>query len=257
MRYTRVLAWRYFGLGKPTELLKFLVAGSAKAINRLATKPTSETKAHIKQLIDRFARQAPIQAKNGCPSVIITGYARSGKSLLAEKLAQAHGYHHIHLDMLTRLYYDIEDDQLRLYARLILLNSLLHRFPTGVVIEGDDLISRNRSRHRGMLPFSLATLEELQCGHDIFAYVVGNANASPEAKVESFRRFQETGRCWTSKRSHWNDLEARAREYISYNRELLILADRANIPFIEIDPADFEASLSDNALAITTRAHNW
>lgn len=254
VRRARVLAWRYLGVGNPNELTNFLVADSARAIQRLTLRPTLNKEKHIERQVARFVREIPIRCQKGFSSAIITGYARSGKSLLATELARGHGYHHIGLDLFTRLYYNIKDDELRLYTRKALLNGLLRHFREGLIIEGDDLISRNRSRQQGMLPFSLETLQAL-CGEtDVLCYVVGNATASAEAKKEGFRRFRETGTCWTSKKTHWDDLETRAREYIDYNRQIYALANDAGIPFLEIDPTDFETSLSQIAHAIKREA---
>lgn len=233
--------------------MRVLVKASARAIKSVADGASPDAKAKIQRLVARFVRQLPLDTKVGAKSVIITGYPRSGKSLLAGTLVRSHGYTHVRLDMLTRLYWNIEDDTLRDHTRRAILNALIKRFPKGLVIEGDDLISLNRSS-RCMLPFSLATLKDLQRQRQLCCYVVGSAHATEEAKSEGFRRFRRTGECWTSRHKGWNDLGARARDYLSYNREIYALAKRANIPFIEIDPLQFDASLSKAAREISAKA---
>lgn len=80
-----------------------------------------------------------------------------------------------------------------------------------------------------MLPFSLAMVEKLKYQRRLCCYVVGNANATVEAKLNWLRRYRKTGKCWTTKHRRWDDLHPRASEQVSYSREIYALAKRAGI----------------------------
>ena len=46
-------------------------------------------------------------------SVLIGGYARIGKTILASRLAESHGFVHISADILRQFFWHIDDDNLR------------------------------------------------------------------------------------------------------------------------------------------------
>lgn len=229
------------------DAVKSAVADAARGISDAAAlKSTGAIPGYVQGLVGSL----PVMPHTQRRSVVITGYARSGKTLLADRLERKYGFAHIELDSLKKAYYSIGDDRTRKSIREGLLHGLLSRFPSGVVLEGDDLISLNRGENGGMLPFSLLLLRQLQEEHQVKCYVVGNAKATVQHKEAGLRRFRDSGKCWTEKKPSWRDLESRARKHINHSRELLALADACNLRFLELDPARFHESLERAAIEI-------
>jgi hypothetical protein len=250
----RLMAWHYLGLGNPKTLRGLALAETAKAVIRAAQRNDSSSRAQISKLIERFVTRLPLEPRQGLRSVILTGYPRSGKSILARELQKHHNYIHLELDELKRLYYEIDDADLRLMTRKSVLDQLLSHFPEGLVIEGDDLISENRSTTEGMLPFSLNLLKTLGLRHGILCYVVGNVNVTLQEKIRALEVFRETGKCWTTAHPRWHDPEIFGKEYIEHNREIHDMARHCGIAFIELNPKEFDAAVKETVRKISRDA---
>lgn len=135
----RTVAWRCFKLKDHGAIMRMLVADSARAIKVVSDGARPGAEDRIRCQVARLVQKVRLGTEFTAKSVVITGFARSGKSLLAETLARSPPYTHIPLDMVKEIYWNIEDNDLRNSTRLVVPNTLLNRSPRGPVIEGDDL----------------------------------------------------------------------------------------------------------------------
>ncbi|KAB7738702.1 hypothetical protein F2P47_15685 [Parvibaculum sedimenti] len=192
-------------------------------------------------------REFPINGDGGRKSCLITGRARTGKTIISTALARSHGFALISLDQLRDIYLQVEDASLRDEMRQLILDELFSRFPEGVIVEGDDLIYVNRDLGNDSSNLSLDFCGSLASRHKIKCFVVGNADAGVDAKVTALRNYQQTGKCWTVKSPRWKDLPARAVELIEDSQRLRAMAPAHDITYIEMNVIDFDLSVKNAA----------
>lgn len=197
----------------------------------------------------------PVKGEGERASCVITGWPRTGKTLISDVLARQHGFIFISLDQLRDIYHEVDDDSLRDEMRRFILDELFKRFPKGLVVEGDDLIYVNRGRSSDLRNISLDFCGGLAGRHKIKCFVVGNADVAVDAKVTALRKYQETGKCWTLKSQRWRDLQARAAEMIEDSRKLRDMAPAHDVTYIEMDVINFDLSVKNAADRITSPLH--
>jgi predicted kinase len=234
------------------------IAGFAGSGVRPAS-PVEQTSSSIQQIIrlgrasvekktlralDRCVRRLAGEIRSDARSIVITGYPRIGKTVTAKELAARHGFLHFELDRLRPVYFGIDEPALRQVARSHFLHRLLEKFPRGLILEGDDLISANRFDDSHLRPLSLDTLTALHSAHGVSCYVLGNKDADADARAAAMREFQQTQDCWTARESGWEDLDDRARDSIGASQELYAMASGTPVVYLEINPTDFAASVS-------------
>jgi hypothetical protein len=76
--------------------------------------------------------------------ILIGGVGRIGKTRLAKKLTRRTGFDLIHCDKFRRAFWSIADEQSRSAERFWSYEQAIANRCRGLIIEGDDLISRNR-----------------------------------------------------------------------------------------------------------------
>lgn len=221
-----------------------LVDETSSSIQQIICRGRASVEKKTLRALDRCVRRLGGEIRSDTRSIVITGYPRIGKTLTAKELAARHGFHHFELDRLRPVYFGIDEPALRQIARSHFLHRLLEKFPRGVIIEGDDLISANRFDDSHIRPLSLDTLMALHSAQGVSCYVLGNKDADVEARAAAMREYQQTQHCWTARESGWEDLDARALDSIEASQELYAMASGTPVVYLEIDPTDFSASVS-------------
>lgn len=238
------IVWRRFVPAWSAVSPTSLVEQTGSSIQQIIRLSRASVEKKTLRALDRCVRRLAVDIRNQTRSIVITGYPRIGKTAIAKELATRYGFVHFELDRLRPVYLGIEEPALRHAARSHFLHRFLEKFPRGLVLEGDDLISTNRFDDSRIRPLSLETLKALNSRHGVSCYVVGNKDTDANVRAAAFRDFQQTHDCWTARESGWEDLDARARDSIQVSQELFAMTLGTPVGYLEIDPTDFEASVS-------------
>ena len=180
-------------------------------------------------------------------SLLIGGLERSGKSILADRLAQEHGMGHLRADLLRHFYYPLRDSTTRRAFRCAICHALLRRCPRGLIIEGDDLVYEDRSWRdfRGCLGGELGVTESaaIARAHGIPFVVVGSAACSGHDKAIGILQYRDSQECWTKKTMAGAEVQDYAEALTARNRELQDVCSRADVGWYEVDPVRFDADI--------------
>jgi hypothetical protein len=236
--------------------LKRLIERTSSSVHRLIRLGGTADNKKILRELDRCIRRIGCDHRNDARSVVITGYPRIGKTALAKVLATRYGFCHLELDRLRPVYFGIEEPGLRHVARSYFLERLLEKFPRGLVLEGDDLISANRYDDGEIRPLSLDMLQRLSSCQGVSCFIVGDKDADPDVRAAALSEFQQRHDCWTARESGWEDLNVRARESIKTSQELYVMASGKAITYLALDPGNFDESVSEAADQIAHRTSN-
>lgn len=223
------------------------IDAAAYKVRDILRKGGPDVRERVFEALRDYVRELPATAETGGPSCVITGWPRTGKTLISFALARKHGFSLISLDQLRDIYQDVDEDDLRIEMRQFLLDELFMRFPEGLIVEGDDLIYVNRKRIDDPRNISLNVCGSLTNRHKIKCFVIGNADAAVDSKVKALRTYQQTGKCWTVKSERWRDLPARAREMIEDSRKLREMAPAHEVTYIEMDVINFDRAVKHAA----------
>lgn len=229
------------------QIITASIDATAYRVQDILHRGGPDVRERIFEALQNYVRKLPTLEKAAAQSCVITGWPRTGKTLISSELARKHGFSLISLDQLRDIYQPVEDDALRLEMRQFLLDELFKRFPVGLIVEGDDLIYVNRNRSSGPRNISLDVCGSLTNRHKVKCFVVGNADAAVDAKVDALRLYQKTGKCWTVKSERWRDLPARAAEMIEDSRRLRDMAPAHEVTYIEMDVINFGLSILNAA----------
>ncbi|MCH8533402.1 MAG: hypothetical protein LAT65_21410 [Saccharospirillum sp.] len=177
--------------------------------------------------------------------VLIGGYSRVGKSILARAFAEKTGCAYIQADVLREFFWTIDDDDLRFMVRLELYSGLLASRFKGLVIEGDDFISKNRHLRRAMKPFSLELMERLcKTRDDVHPFIIGNAYCGKGDKTSALELWRASGQCWTSNTLSSAQIEDLSSKTIESSLALRDLAETHDIQYIEVRPSCFDEDIA-------------
>lgn len=177
-------------------------------------------------------------------SLALAGYARVGKSTLAQRIGARTGLLHVRGDHYRRLFWEIEDDTLRDRRRRQAYVQLFQSLPSGLVVETDDFISANRHKKRGFQPFSLDLLAMLKAAGLADVALLLPLQTDVESRLASVRFGRRAGQCWTLKTHRTeNALEKMVQSAVRNEARLRALAQTASITILEIDTINFDASI--------------
>lgn len=207
--------------------------------------------ADIARLLERSGRHGRL--KRNC---LITGPARVGKTLLAQRLAERTGTVALSLDIIREVFWHLRDDARRAQARRVLFEGLLEAFPGRLVLESDDLVCLNRSdRNPAYDPLSLDLAAEWQRRGLARVCVVGCADSSPEQKLGALESWRAKGKCWTETHPAFaaeTGLLRLADEIVQTSRTLRDLSRAQGLSYIELGSDDFSGSLEAAVIRIAT-----
>jgi len=173
-------------------------------------------------------------------SLLISGLSRSGKSILANILRRNYNYQYLTTDYFLKVFFSIQDDQARNSFKEYFYDDIVKRWQTGLIIEGDDFILKNR-RAIAQLDheIDIAGADKLSRRWDIPFILLGNANITPDAKVKAFRKFSCKHECWTSTLDE-DTIYKYASWLIRVSEQLRNVANSQNMHYIELDPRQFD-----------------
>ena len=180
------------------------------------------------------------------PNIVISGYGRTGKSLLANKLAQKYRYKIIETDIFRSFYWKIPDIRLRKKLRESLFLAFLDSFPVSVIIEGDDLVSENRHANSGIEPLSIDFMVQLYNSNKAKCFILGDSESNIDSKIEGILRWRSTENGRTNDYS-FKEMYEHANESIEVSKKLKTMVNGTPIHYIELNPSRFTESV-DNAI---------
>jgi len=185
------------------------------------------------------------------PTIFLSGPSRAGKSILAQALAQHHGYHHVELDIGVPHIYRMRDASARAKLRTAFYESLISRCTGGCVIEGHDLILVDRWYDSGMLgyePIDIPGLARLAARCDGLPVIVGCADVPSDAVGEAIR----SASSWMAAESPAY-IETYAAELVEASAKLRDLSANAGVRYIDLDPRGLPVTASIAAARILGR----
>ncbi len=190
------------------------------------------------------------------PAILIGGVARIGKTRLAKELSRHTGFNMIHCDQFREAFWSIRDEQKRAAERVRCYEKAIAAHPAGLIMEGDDLIYRNRGDTslaklgllRNDLTLCLALLVHLKSRLGAQPFVVGCAERDSVAVAAEIRR-RETDSCFTRVLSD-HGLQGFLRTAERRSKELRTMVAGTDIPYIELGGEDLECAVEAAAARI-------
>lgn len=176
-------------------------------------------------------------------SILLGGMPRTGKTILARSIRQLGGYQTISTDRFVTYFSQISDASSRLQFRTTFYRTLLARWPTGLVIEGDDFILANKQGNVAVgFPTDITLALSLSKAFHVPFFAIGNSDPDPERRLEAYFNYRERNECWT-RDIDTATLGAYARWSIRVSRELRALSQENPFEYIEIPIEDFSRSI--------------
>ncbi len=198
-------------------------------------------------------RAAPRLARN----LIVTGPPRVGKSLLAQRIVAQSAAYHVNVDRMRLWYFSDRDEARREASRRAVFEGVLAASPNGIVIDGDDFISANRSKFGGIHPLGLDQLVEWRARGLAGVIVVGSSDVDPESKLDGLQAWRDTGRCWTTQHSVYSDeakLPKLAAEIVRTSRMLRDLCAADHLMFLSLGSTRFDEIIGSAATLLAAGA---
>lgn len=188
----------------------------------------------------------PSKLSRGFRSVVLIGFARSGKSSLSNLLVQQTEATIFRLDRLRKLSQCSIPAVRRAFCEL-----LLKLYPEGLIIEGDNLCGENNSGSRVVTPEVLIdTVNQLRA-QQVEVFMIGNASATVEQKTAAILEYRRDNLCWTSKAGYTSEaIEDLARRSITYSKDLQRLAASTDGTYLEIRADRFHYDIQNAAESI-------
>jgi hypothetical protein len=195
------------------------------------------------------------------PILLVAGASLVGKTRLANKLGELTGFEVIHCDKFRERFWFIADEQKRSSERYRHYEEAILQRRNGLIIEGDDLIGRNRGDtelvEQGSITqdttLSLSLLMHLKSQPDARAYIVGFIEPDVDAVVAAIWHHTKRRRLMALSDEHLRKFVlARARQ----SKQLKSMADGARIPFIELTGYDPDSAI-DAAARLILREVDW
>lgn len=206
------------------------------------------------------------------PSLLLTGAARTGKSLLASRFCANHPYVRFRFDSVGGYVRAYQDHYTRTRKTRAIFAWLLARFRHGVCVEGSSALRFEKHNIAGdgtdktkyfvalARESSLSEQEKfarlekrtsqidlrfctrLAKRYGVQVVLIGSLE-KPEEKLQGMRKHRAAGKCWTSRHGSEEELYYLALENHLCSRRLYDISRQYGLPFVNITSADFEGSL--------------
>jgi hypothetical protein len=192
-----------------------------------------------------FRRTASVEK----PVILIGGMPRVGKTRLALKIAESAGFGVIHTDQLRKAFWEISDMAERAAERRRVYAKALAARKSGIVIEGVDLIYRNKGADhlvcKGAIKQDLSPgLELVSALSEKFGakvFIIGCADANPDAKQAAIRKHWAAGD-WTKDFSD-SELANLASRIVRLSGDLRKEVQQSGFDYIELPSEPSEEHL--------------
>lgn len=200
------------------------------------------------------AELQPTGASLNKPSFILLGPARTGKTLLAQKLCKAYGYAHLRLD---EIFYVRKKKQPDLpcdfQTMLRYYHLLFNLYPNGLIMESDSLFQvaeeKRAFENAQKLP---VVLKKLQLGKESI-YLMGSVHIDMRAKINQIIAFRNEHKCWTKSQGlNEEDLKTYVQMWNDYSKIMQSTAIENSIRYFEVDIFNFDQSIEQVANEIAT-----
>lgn len=226
---------------------KVLIKQEAVQINKKLLESKEEVS--FNPLFETINNHFIKNKSNLASSVIITGYARVGKSIIANKVAEASGLSVLPVDTL-RTVYDGLTSRLKHKTKNRFYCELVKRFPKGIILEGFDLlINEDGDSGETENTYSLDLLVCIQKNSTPNIYLLGNKDATIDNKAQGLIEYRTNARCWTTGKKHkerYNrlaNIQKLAYSSIKVSDSLFFEAVKNNIKYIEVRPECFNSDV--------------
>ena len=180
------------------------------------------------------------------PNLLLMGPPRVGKSLLAQRLEAGGGWLWVEYDYYRSAYWQIEDRLVRRSARELFYTTIAKTFPSGILLEGDDLLSADRScvagLDSGIDPLSAEHIQRLRRVSNFNYAAVGSATCTPEDKLRGMKRAHMVEPCWAVGMGE-ERLAQMALGITGLSQRIQTLCLEHAIPFFDIHPDEFAPHL--------------
>lgn len=183
----------------------------------------------------------PAIRSNHVPSFILSGWCRVGKTNIAQRLCRSNGLCYLPLDPFSAIYQGVKDYATRQFIKKTLVRELLKRYPTGIILDGADLVFDNYFRSDDRPKPTLDFLHELSLEHPVKIYLIGNAKDTLTEKIDGIKKYRFKHPCWTLNSHAWSEdkLEDRAKEIISASQLLRDQSNSTSLTYIDIHSGSF------------------
>lgn len=185
------------------------------------------------------------------PTILIAGTPFVGKTRVANKLVNLTGFDVIHCDIFRKSFWFIADEQKRSSERYRKYGEAISQRRKGLILEGDDLIGRNRGDtelvRQGLITndssVSLTLVVHLKSQPNAKAFILGFIKPDLVAVVAELR----ANRLMTMSN---HDLRQNIKLSARRSEQLRSMAGEARIPFIEMSGHDPDSAIEAAARRI-------
>lgn len=179
---------------------------------------------------------------NNAP-ILLLGPARTGKSLVAQKLKESHGFTVINLDKIRSSQPQILDT---IHFRLAFLTDLLKIIPKGIIIEGDSLVGNSFISNKTLDNIALMPYFNLfmKMNKGLFVTLV-NYDLPPSKKALAINNWRENNPCWTTNNNYTDkQILNLAERMLAYSKGIKEMSDFINNPCFQIGTSsDFNSEI--------------
>lgn len=163
-------------------------------------------------------------------NIIIIGSPRSGKSSLANLLADLYGYQIIRIDTLRRTFKDVFPD-MNITSATAINHKLFKKF---VQHYFDMNLNYHRNKYSYILEgyeITIKDYQEMFQNENTLLCVLGLSDLTPNELLANIRKY-DTNKDWSTKYDNEYMLN-HCKEYISYSKENKMLCQKNNLLYFE------------------------
>jgi len=181
------------------------------------------------------------------PNLLLMGPPRVGKSLLAQRLEAGGGWLWVEYDYYRSAYWQIEDRLVRRSARELFYTTIATSFSSGILLEGDDLLTGDRScvagLDSGIDPLSAEHIQRLRRISNFNYAAVGSSTCTPEVKLRGMKRAHMVEPCWAVAMGEQR-LTRLALGITGLSQRIEAFCRENAVPYFDIHPDEFTAHLA-------------
>lgn len=217
-------------------------------------KRCSKTRVYraMKQIENRIQRSETVSP--GKRSIVLLGFSRNGKTLIAKGVASRLAYQVISLDEIRRILDTFEGSATAFPCRSYIITTFFRKHREGILMEGDDLFGENTKKLviERREQFGDAVRKLLELG--VIVVFVGSADANATQKAGAIKKYGSTNVCWAAEKYNITELEDLAKRNIAFSADLKMLALDIGVPYFGIRSDTFEGDIATVIEFLETKA---